>query len=128
MDYPVVIVPLSEDDGGGWLGFAPDLPGCMSDGETRTEAITNTEDAILEWLDDCAEMGEEAPAPGSSVEKGMAELKKLLNKVDKLSGENKELAKEVKGLKAWIAANVSFLNASRELAAKLRHSPQPLHA
>ena len=53
-DYPIVIVPLSAENGGGWLGFAPDLPGCMSDGETRAEAGANATDAISEWLDECA--------------------------------------------------------------------------
>jgi antitoxin HicB len=36
-DYEVVIRPLSEEDGGGFLGTVPELPGRMSDGETRTD-------------------------------------------------------------------------------------------
>ena len=29
---------LTEEEGGGWLATFPDLPGCMSDGETPEEA------------------------------------------------------------------------------------------
>lgn len=31
--------PLSPEDGGGYLIEFPDLPGCLSDGETEEEAI-----------------------------------------------------------------------------------------
>jgi antitoxin HicB len=44
--YKVLIEPLSEEDGGGYLATVPELPGCMSDGETRSEAHANVEDAI----------------------------------------------------------------------------------
>jgi integrase len=40
--------PLIADEGGGWLITFPDLPGCMSDGETPEEAIENGRD--LPWL------------------------------------------------------------------------------
>ncbi len=33
--YTVVIKALSDEDGGGYVATVPDLPGCMSDGETR---------------------------------------------------------------------------------------------
>lgn len=32
--YPIVIEPLSQEDGGGYVATVPDLPGCMSGGET----------------------------------------------------------------------------------------------
>lgn len=32
MEYPILLVSLAEDDGGGFLAVAPDLQGCMSDG------------------------------------------------------------------------------------------------
>jgi antitoxin HicB len=46
--YPVIVSPLSDEDGGGFLATVPDLPGCMSDGETPAEAIENVRDAIEE--------------------------------------------------------------------------------
>ncbi len=45
MKYPFVMRPLSPEEGGGWLITFPDLPGCMSDGETPEEALENGKDA-----------------------------------------------------------------------------------
>jgi predicted RNase H-like HicB family nuclease len=61
--YPVLIEPLSDEDGGGFLATVPDLPGCMSDGETPAEAIENVQDAIEEWLDLARKLGREIPVP-----------------------------------------------------------------
>ena len=47
--YTVVVAPLAEEDGGGYLTRVPDLPGCMSDGDTPEEAVTNVQDAIAAW-------------------------------------------------------------------------------
>ena len=38
-DYPFELRPLTKAEGGGWLITWPDLPGCMSDGETPEEAL-----------------------------------------------------------------------------------------
>ena len=37
--YPFTIRPLSEEDGGGFAIEYPDLPGCISDGDTPEELI-----------------------------------------------------------------------------------------
>jgi predicted RNase H-like HicB family nuclease len=63
LEYPVIISPLSEEDGGGFLATVPDLPGCMSDGETPAEAIENVQDAIEEWLDLARKLEREIPTP-----------------------------------------------------------------
>ena len=63
-DYAVVIEPLPEEDGGGFLATVPDLPGCMSDGETRAEAAANAEDAIVAWLEEAAALGRGRRSPG----------------------------------------------------------------
>ena len=60
-EYAVVIEPLSEEDGGGFLATVPDLPGCMSDGDTREEAARNVEDAIASWLEEARSVGREIP-------------------------------------------------------------------
>jgi antitoxin HicB len=44
-EYRFTVRPLTGDEGGGHLIEFPDLPGCMSDGETIEEAIANGEDA-----------------------------------------------------------------------------------
>jgi predicted RNase H-like HicB family nuclease len=48
--YRFTIRPLAEDEGGGYLIEFPDLPGCMSDGATIKEAITNGMDAMRGWI------------------------------------------------------------------------------
>ena len=62
-DYSVLIEPLSEDDGGGFLATVPDLPGCMSDGDTREAAARNIEDAIACWLEEAQALGRDIPQP-----------------------------------------------------------------
>ena len=68
LEYPVIVSPLSDEDGGGFLATVPDLPGCMSDGETPAEAIDNVQDAIAEWLDLARKLGREIPAPSKVAE------------------------------------------------------------
>jgi antitoxin HicB len=61
--YKIVIEPLSQADGGGFLATVPELPGCMSDGETRAEALANVEDAIATWIHSARKMGRPIPEP-----------------------------------------------------------------
>ncbi len=62
-DYRIDIRPLAKDMGGGYLAIIPDLPGCMSDGETPAEALANGYDAAQAWLDTATELGRDIPAP-----------------------------------------------------------------
>jgi antitoxin HicB len=66
MKYPFEMRPLTEAEGSGWLITFPDLPGCMSDGETPEEAIKNGEDALKCWIQACKESGREIPEQGDS--------------------------------------------------------------
>ncbi len=62
-EYPFELRRLSEDKGGGWLITFPDLPGCMSDGETAEEAIANGAEAVRGWIAIAREFGD--PVPGT---------------------------------------------------------------
>lgn len=62
-DYEIHVQPLSEEDGGGFLATVPELPGCMSDGETPQEALENVFDAINCWIEAARKMGRREPAP-----------------------------------------------------------------
>lgn len=66
IDYPFEMCPLSDDEGGGWLISFPDLPGCISDGDTPEEAIQNGKDALNCWLLACKESGRAIPKPNDS--------------------------------------------------------------
>jgi antitoxin HicB len=63
-DYRFEVRPLPEEDGGGWLVVYPDLPGCMSDGDTKEEALANGLDAAAAWLATNRAMGRPDPDPG----------------------------------------------------------------
>ena len=46
---------ILEDEGGGYVAFVPALPGCISEGDSREEALRNIQEAIelyLEPVDD----------------------------------------------------------------------------
>ncbi len=62
-EYPVLIEPLLPEDGGGYLATVPDLPGCMSDGETREQAARNVGDAIAAWIEEARALGRTVPVP-----------------------------------------------------------------
>jgi len=47
MSYDVV---LDKNEDGGWTATCPVLPGCISEGETRDEALRNMRDAIHLYL------------------------------------------------------------------------------
>jgi hypothetical protein len=42
---------LPVDEGDGFLATALDLPGCMSDGATPEESVSNVQDAIAAWIE-----------------------------------------------------------------------------
>jgi antitoxin HicB len=63
LEYPVIVSPLSVEDGGGFTAVVPDLPGCMSDGETPEEAVSNVQDAIAVWIESAQELGRPVPPP-----------------------------------------------------------------
>lgn len=63
LEYAVLLSPLSEDEGGGFVATVPDLPGCMSDGETPEEALANVQDAIECWIEAAIDNGRSVPSP-----------------------------------------------------------------
>ena len=68
LEYPILIVPLETEEGGGFVATVPDLPGCMSDGETPEEAMHNVMDAIEEWIDASRRLGRDVPQPSRQVQ------------------------------------------------------------
>ncbi len=61
--YAHVATPLGKEDGGGYLITFPDLPGCMSDGDTLEEAVENARDAFAGWVSAQIDMGRKVPPP-----------------------------------------------------------------
>ena len=63
LHYPILLTQLSADDGGGWFAEIPLLEGCISDGETPSEALVMIEDAKRGWLASALELGINIPEP-----------------------------------------------------------------
>jgi antitoxin HicB len=60
MKYRVVIEP---DEDGMFVAECPSLPGCVSQGKTRAEALDNIKDAMTGYLASLKKHGEAAPPP-----------------------------------------------------------------
>ena len=58
MKYKVVLEPQEE---GGYTVFVPTLPGCVSQGETAEEAMSNIREAIEVYLESLKEHGTPLP-------------------------------------------------------------------
>jgi len=57
-----VILYWSKDDQA-FLAEVPELPGCMADGKTYQEALTNVEAVMQQWIDTARESGRPIPEP-----------------------------------------------------------------
>ena len=60
MRYRVLI---RQDEDGMYVAEVPSLPGCISQGETREEAVTQVREAIAAYLESLQERGEPVPPP-----------------------------------------------------------------
>ena len=54
-------VMLEQEEDGGYVASVPALPGCVSQGDSRGEALANVLKAIKLYLDDCIDAGEPVP-------------------------------------------------------------------
>jgi predicted RNase H-like HicB family nuclease len=53
---------LEREDDGGFVASVPSLPGCVSQGDSRDEAMKNVREAIEVYIEDCRESGEPIPS------------------------------------------------------------------
>ena len=59
-NYQVIIYWSDEDKA--FIAEAPELPGCMADGRTRQEVLSNLEIIMEEWIATARELGRPLPA------------------------------------------------------------------
>jgi len=57
--YLIVI----EETGSGYLAYSPDMPGCVANGPTPTEAERNLKSCLTTHLQELRECGEVLPSP-----------------------------------------------------------------
>lgn len=60
MRYRVLI---QQDEDGVYVAEVPALPGCLSQGSTREEAVANVREAMAAYLESLEEHGEPVPPP-----------------------------------------------------------------
>ncbi len=58
MRYTVV---LEQEEDGGYVASVPALPGCVSQGDNRAEALANVREAIQLYVQDCKAVGDPVP-------------------------------------------------------------------
>jgi antitoxin HicB len=60
MKYRVLI---EQDEDGMFVAEVPSLPGCISQGRTRAEAVENAKEAIAAYLESLEAHGDPVPPP-----------------------------------------------------------------
>jgi predicted RNase H-like HicB family nuclease len=60
MRYRVLI---QQDEDGMYVAEVPSLPGCISQGKTREEAVMNVREAMAAYLESLEEHGDPIPPP-----------------------------------------------------------------
>ena len=61
MDYCIIMKYSSGENC--YVVTVPDLPGCMADGRTPTEAFENAKIVIQEWIETATAAGRATPEP-----------------------------------------------------------------
>lgn len=59
--YELIIYWSKEDNA--FIVDVPELPGCMADGVTYEEAVTNAQRVIEEWVETAHSLGRPVPEP-----------------------------------------------------------------
>ena len=59
--YELIVYWSAEDQS--YIVEVPELPGCMADGATYQEAVSNAEVVIGEWIQTAQELGRPIPEP-----------------------------------------------------------------
>jgi antitoxin HicB len=57
-EFDVVFEPQAE---GGYTAYVPDLPGCVSEGETLEQATAMIQEAMALYIESCSEHGWQLP-------------------------------------------------------------------
>jgi len=64
LPYKIVFYPASE---GGYVAEIPDLPGCLTQGETMQDTLDMIEDAKAVWIDIAIQDNKEIPEPDTEI-------------------------------------------------------------
>jgi predicted RNase H-like HicB family nuclease len=59
--YELILYWSEEDQA--FVVEVPELPGCMADGASYEQAVTNAQQVIEEWIETARKLGRPIPAP-----------------------------------------------------------------
>lgn len=59
--YEIIIFWSEEDEA--FIAEVPELAGCMADGASYEEALSNAEISVAEWIETAKGLGRKIPAP-----------------------------------------------------------------
>lgn len=59
---------LYQGEDGYWIAEVPSLPGCVTQGATRDEALENAAEAAALWIECVTELGERVPPETQTAE------------------------------------------------------------
>jgi predicted RNase H-like HicB family nuclease len=59
--YAVCLIP--DEEAGGYTVTVPDLPGCISEGDTEEEALANIREAMQAYIESLLKRGRPVPPP-----------------------------------------------------------------
>lgn len=117
--YPIVIVPLPEEDGPGYFAYAPDLKGCISHGETQAEAMESISDAIDEWIEEAKASGRDVPKPHAGVAKAVEDRTNLLKKIHEQGTTIAVFTKQIDEMRSRLSTLTELIEAEQQ------HNPWP---
>jgi predicted RNase H-like HicB family nuclease len=63
MEYVIIIEPAAD---GTFSAYVPDLPGCVSSGETIAELQQNIEEAVRDHIEALRDTGQPVPPPSAT--------------------------------------------------------------
>lgn len=63
MEWKYEMIAYWSQEDHAYIVEVPELPGCMADGPTYQEAVSNAEVIIGEWIETAKELGRAIPQP-----------------------------------------------------------------
>jgi len=63
MDHKYEIIIFWSEEDKSYVAEIPELPGCMADGTTYQDALSNAEQIIREWIETASDLGRVIPKP-----------------------------------------------------------------
>ena len=78
----VVLTPADPDDEVGYTVTVPDLPGCITEGDTLEQALQRAKEVIQLFVETVEEDGLPVPAPARTIDEATLERGQLVTTVD----------------------------------------------